>query len=76
LGKMVINYHQLLEIIIQLMVVEQIDLIHNHLLIMIKLFKINLIDMKNQILIFMDLKLIKINLDLIYFQILILIMDF
>lgn len=73
---MVINYHQLLEIIIQLMVVEQIDLIHNHLLIMIKLFKINLIDMKNQILIFMDLKLIKINLDLIYFQILILIMDF
>ena len=76
MGKMVINYHQLLEIIIQLMVVEQIDLIHNHLLIMIKLFKINLIDMKNQILIFMDLKLIKINLDLIYFQILILIMDF
>jgi len=73
---MVINYQQLLEIIIQLMVVEQIDLIHNHLLIMIKLFKINLIDMKNQILIFMDLKLIKINLDLIYFQILILIMDF
>lgn len=72
---MVINYQQLLEIIIQLMV-EQIDLIHNHLLIMIKLFKINLIDMKNQILIFMDLKLIKINLDLIYFQILILIMDF
>ena len=55
---------------------EQIDLVHNHLLIMIKLFKINLIDMKNQILIFMDLKLIKINLDLIYFQILILIMDF
>lgn len=75
MGKMVINYQQLLEIIIQLMV-EQIDLIHNHLLIMIKLFKINLIDMKNQILIFMDLKLIKINLDLIYFQILILIMDF
>lgn len=72
---MVINYQQLLEIIIQLMV-EQIDLIHNHLLIMNKLFKINLIDMKNQILIFMDLKLIKINLDLIYFQILILIMDF
>ena len=72
---MVINYQQLLEIIIQLMV-EQIDLIHNHLLIMIKLFKINLIDMKNQILIFMDLKLIKINLDLIYFKILILIMDF
>lgn len=75
MGKMVINYQQLLEIIIQLMV-EQIDLIHNHLLIMIKLFKINLIDMKNQILIFMDLKLIKINLDLIYFKILILIMDF
>lgn len=72
---MVINYQQLLVIIIQLMV-EQIDLVHNHLLIMIKLFKINLIDMKNQILIFMDLKLIKINLDLIYFQILILIMDF
>ena len=74
--KMVINYQQLLEIIIQLMVVEQIDLIHNHLLIMIKLFKIDLIDMKNQILIFMDLRPIKINLDLIYFQILILIMDF
>jgi hypothetical protein len=73
---MVINYQQLLEIIIQLMVVEQIDLIHNHLLIMIKLFKIDLIDMKNQILIFMDLRPIKINLDLIYFQILILIMDF
>jgi len=70
-----INYQQLLVIIIQHME-EQIDLVHNHLLIMIKLFKINLIDMKNQILIFMDLKLIKINLDLIYFQILILIMDF
>jgi hypothetical protein len=56
--------------------VEQIDLVHNHLLIMIKHFKINLIDMKNQILIFMDLRPIKINLDLIYFLILILTMDF